>query len=193
MKHPTKKSVLLFSVLLIAVLFAGCAVPVPKDSSGSTSAASKPESKPAESREDSLPESVPEPDSSAEPSPESSEPTSYLDIAGIDLTKPEIVIRYDDFDGMKTFAKQLQNYEIPADTVVEIFGEVGPSMMTHSIMVPNTDHSTRIGVTYEVVDMDESLIPADETRIHIVGVVRMNENYVNVLVVPGDRFEITEE
>lgn len=118
------------------------------------------------------------------------EPENYLDITGVDFSSPSIVIAADDYDGMQDFAKKMQNCEIQAGTIVEVSGIVGPSMMTHTINVPNADKSQSIGTTYEVVGDVE--FPDDGTPIHIVGVARMGE-YFMVLVVPADQFSVTAE
>ena len=115
---------------------------------------------------------------------------NYQDVTGVDFSKPEIVIAYEDFDGMKDLAKKMQNFEVKEGTVVEIDGEVGSTTMSHTIVVPNTDGSQRIGTTYEVVGIKDSDIPADKTRIHIKGVVRKNGDNINVLVVPADQFKV---
>ena len=116
---------------------------------------------------------------------------NYLDVTGIDFSNPSIVVAYDDYEGMQDLAKKMQNFEIPADTIVEINGEVGASMMTHSIVVPNADRSQRIGTTFEVIGMEDADIPADGSQIHVIGVVRQNDNQINVLVVPAEQFEVS--
>lgn len=126
------------------------------------------------------------------PIPEEPEETSYLDISGIDFSSPDISIAYDDYEGMYDLAKKMQNFEIPADTVVEIDGEVGSAMMSHTIVVPNAAGDQRVGTTYEVIGGEDLEFPPDETRIHIIGVVRMNESYFNVLVVPAELFTVAE-
>ena len=93
---------------------------------------------------------------------------------------------------MYDLAKKMQNFEIPADTVVEIYGEVGSAMMSHTIVVPNAAGDQRVGTTYEVIGGEDLEFPPDETRIHIIGVVRMNESYFNVLVVPAELFTVEE-
>ena len=118
-------------------------------------------------------------------------PANYLDVSGVDFSSPSVVIAEGDYDAMETLAKQMQNFEIDADTVVEITGEVGASMMSHTIVVPNEDHSQRTGTTFELTGDTLPEVPSDGTPIHIVGVVRMGE-YFNVLVVPADQFQVLD-
>ncbi len=118
-------------------------------------------------------------------------PANYLDVSGVDFSSPSVVIAEGDYDAMETLAKQMQNFEIDAGTVVEITGEVGASMMSHTIVVPNEDHSQRTGTTFELTGDTLPEVPSDGTPIHIVGVVRMGE-YFNVLVVPADQFQVLD-
>lgn len=128
---------------------------------------------------------------SAEEPEDTAAPANYLDVSGVDFSSPSVVIAEGDYDAMETLAKQMQNFEIDADTVVEITGEVGASMMSHTIVVPNEDHSQRTGTTFELTGDPLPEVPSDGTPIHIVGVVRMGE-YFNVLVVPADQFQVLD-
>ena len=180
---------LLLTVLLTLLLLAACsggeAQPETTQNNASTATA-------AQSGMPDPKQTLPEAASQTE-SPAGSgayDPKSYLDVSGVDFSQPEYVIQADDFDGMNELARKMQNFELPADTVVEIFGEVGASMMSHTIVVPNEAGDQRVGTTYEFTGEKEPEVPIDGNPIHIVGVVRMNENYVNVIVVPTERFEV---
>ena len=184
MKNPVKRALPLLAAALLRPALAACgdARKPPEPSAPPTaSAAPTPTEKPVETPAPTVQET-------AEP-----EEVNYLDISGVDFSSPSISIAYDDFAGMQDLAKRMQNFEIEADTVVEIDGEVGSSMMSHTIVIPNAEGNLRVGTTYEVVGDEDLEFPPDETRIHIVGVVRMNENYFNILVVPAELFTVVEE
>ncbi len=174
-----KQFTLILALVLAFALLTACAKQpaAPAAESGTPEPAAQPQSTQAA------------PDTESEAETGEAAPESYLDVSGVDFSSPSIVIQADDYDGMFDLAKKMQNFEIPADTVVEIYGEVGASMMSHSIVVPNEAGDQRVGTTFEFAQGQEQEVPADETPIHIVGVVRMNENYFNVLVVPAEHFE----
>ena len=181
-----KKSAKILALLLTVAMLLSVLMACNKGDSGKTGEQTAPAS--------TAEESAGEASEQSEESTADSMSADYLDITGVDFSNPSISIAYDDFDGMKDLATKMQNFEIEANTVVEIDGEVGMDMMNHSIVIPSEDGSTRIGTTYEVVGLDDDAIPTEEgTRIHIVGVVRANSNYFNVLVVPADQFEVLGE
>ena len=180
---------LLLTVLLTLLLLAACGggEAQPETTQNNASTATAAQSGMADPKQ-TLPEAASQAESPAESS--AYDPKGYLDVSGVDFSQPEYVIQADDFDGMNELARKMQNFELPADTVVEIFGEVGASMMSHTIVVPNETGDQRVGTTYEFTGEKEPEVPIDGNPIHIVGVVRMNENYVNVIVVPTERFEV---
>ncbi len=184
MKHFCKVIALLLVAVMLTAALAACGESTPTGTTPAGSGASKTEA----ARTDT--NAGMNSDTNAATGSTETAAQGYLDVTGIDFTNPSIVIAYDDYDGMQDLAKKMQNFEIPADTVVEINGEVGASMMTHSIVVPNADGSQRIGTTFEVVGGNDADIPADGTQIHIIGVVRQNDNSINVLVVPAEQFEV---
>ena len=184
MKHSCKVIALLLVAVMLTAALAACGESTPTGTTPAGSGASKTEA----ARTDT--NAGMNSDTNAATGSTETAAQGYLDVTGIDFTNPSIVIAYDDYDGMQDLAKKMQNFEIPADTVVEINGEVGASMMTHSIVVPNADGSQRIGTTFEVVGGNDADIPADGTQIHIIGVVRQNDNSINVLVVPAEQFEV---
>lgn len=104
--------------------------------------------------------------------------------------EPAVVIGENDYDAMNALIDKMQNGEIAEGTVVEITGYVGASVTTHTVVVRNAEGSKSIGTTYEIDG--EAEIPADGTKIHIVGAVRMGESY-RVIGVPADRFEVVPE
>jgi len=116
-------------------------------------------------------------------------PADYLDITGVDLSAPAIKITETEYDAMSDLATKMQNMAIDQNTVVEITGFVGASMMTHTIVIPNGDGQS-VGTTFEIVGDAE--VPTEGTKIHLTGVVRMSE-YYNVLVVPAEQFEVIAE
>lgn len=192
MKHFCKVIALLLVAVMLTAALAACGESTPNGTTPAGSGASKTEAARTDTNAgmNSDTNAGMNSDTNAATGSTENAAQGYLDVTGIDFTNPSIVIAYDDYDGMQDLAKKMQNFEIPADTVVEINGEVGASMMTHSIVVPNADGSQRIGTTFEVVGGNDADIPADGTQIHIIGVVRQNDNSINVLVVPAEQFEV---
>ena len=188
MKKWLKPAAVLLALVLVLACFAGCGKKTEKENGAKD--ADKTQNTAAAPTEPADTPTEPEP---TEPEPTEPEPTEpagpedYLDVTGVDFSAPSIVIAADDFDGMKTFAKQMQNYEIPVGTIVEISGFVGPGMLMHTINVPNKDGSESFGTTYVLVG--EAEYPPDETPIHLIGVVRMGE-YYPLIVVPADLLKI---
>lgn len=180
MKKTAVRILLLLASLLLAAALTACGAPKP-------AAPAQPPAAPTE--EPAAPTEEP---AAPTEEPAAPEAENYLDVTGVDFSAPSISIAYDDYAGMDDLARKMQNFDIPAGTVVEIDGEVGMSMMSHTIVIPNAEGSQRVGTTYEVVGDDSLEFPPDGTRIHIVGVIRMNDNYFNVLVVPAEHFTVKE-
>ena len=117
-------------------------------------------------------------------------PADVTDLSGVDLSKPDITIYADEYDNMMELAKQIQNYALEG-VVVEINGVVN-SGMSHSINVQNADSSKMIGTTIQVVGFQDSDYPPDKTSVHIVGIIRPINEYAHGIIVPKDKFEVTE-
>lgn len=113
----------------------------------------------------------------------------YLDVSGVDFSSPSIVVEDGDFDGMVSLMNDMGNFVIEEGTIVEVTGHVGPTTMTHSIMVDDGEGMS-MGTTFVVVGLADDAYPPDETPIHITGVVRKGEYGYPVIVVPQDLFEI---
>lgn len=114
-------------------------------------------------------------------------PEDYLDVSGVDFSKPDIVISYGDYDGMVKLAKSIQNYELEG-VVVEIDGEMGMSMMSHTVVMPNVDRSESMGTTFRVIGMEDKDYPGEDSRVHLTGIVRPLSEYVHGIVVPAEHF-----
>lgn len=178
MKKSAKLVSLLLAVMMVMVAFAACTGSTqsdePKTSEAANTEAANTQTEGTETTEGT----------------ENTEaaPADYRDVTGVDFSNPTIVINANEYDSMSDFAKKMQNFEIEEGTIVEINGFEGASTMTHSIVVPNADNSESIGTTYEVVGDYE--YPAEDTPIHITGVVRMGE-YYRLIVVPADLIEVS--
>ena len=179
MKKSAKLVSLLLAVMMVMVAFAACTGSTqsdePKTSETANTEAANTQTEGAENTEGTE-------------NTEAAAPADYRDVTGVDFSNPKIVINANDYDSMSDFAKKMQNFEIEEGTIVEINGFEGASTMTHSIVVPNADNSESIGTTYEVVGDYE--YPAEDTPIHITGVVRMGE-YYRLIVVPADLIEVS--
>ncbi|MBO4306658.1 MAG: hypothetical protein J5890_05670 [Clostridia bacterium] len=178
MKKSAKLVSLLLAVMMVMVAFAACTdikqSDVPETSEAANTEAANTQTEGTETTEGT----------------ENTEaaPADYRDVTGVDFSNPTIVINANDYDSMSDFARKMQNFEIEEGTIVEINGFEGASTMTHSIVVPNADNSESIGTTYEVAGDYE--YPAEDTPIHITGVVRMGE-YYRLIVVPADLIEVS--
>ena len=117
-------------------------------------------------------------------------PEDVTDFTGVDFSKPDIQIVSNEYESMKDVASQIQSYALEG-VVIGIDGVVN-SGMSHSIQVPNDDGSKFIGTNIQVVGFEDSDYPADKTRVHITGIIRPMNEYVHIIYVPKDKFEITE-
>lgn len=178
MKKSAKLVSLLLAVMMVMVAFAACTGSTqsdePKTSEAANTEAANTQTEGTETTEGT----------------ENTEaaPADYRDVTGVDFSNPTIVINANDYDSMSDFAKKMQNFGIEEGTIVEINGFEGASTMTHSICVPNAENNGSVGTTYEVVGDYE--YPAEDTPIHITGVVRMGE-YYRLIVVPADLIEVS--
>ena len=179
---PLKILACLLAVLTLACMFTACGGEAEKAETVTTAQGTLP-----------VPQTSTEaPQTTEQTEALTTEKRSYLDVSDIDFTKPVITIQADDYAGMYELADKMQNFEVPEDMVIEVYGQVGPSMMTHTIMVPNEAGDKKIGTTFEFTGEEAPEVPADDTPIHIIGVIRTNDFGFNVLVVPAELFEIME-
>ena len=117
-------------------------------------------------------------------------PGDVTDLSGVDLSAPDIKIGAGEYDKMMDTAKQIQNYALEG-VVIEIDGVVN-SGMSHSINVQNDDASKMIGTTIQVIGFEDGDYPPDKTKVHIVGIIRPINEYAHGIIIPKDKFEITE-
>ena len=113
----------------------------------------------------------------------------YLDVSGVDFSSPDVVVEEGDYDGMVDLMHDLGNFAIEEGSIVDVTGSVGPTTMTHSIMVSD-DAGTSHGFNYVVPGLDDGEYPPDGTPIHITGVVRMSDYGYLIVVVPQENYEI---
>lgn len=113
----------------------------------------------------------------------------YLDVSGVDFSSPSIVIEDGDFDGMVSLVTDMSNFAVEEGTIVEVTGHVGPTEMTHSILVDSGEGTAR-GTNFIVVGLADDAYPPDETPIHITGVLRKGEYGYFVIIVPQELFEV---
>ena len=117
-------------------------------------------------------------------------PADPTDFTGVDFSAPDIKVTYGDYDKMMETSKSIQNYELEG-VVVEIDG-IFKKNMSPSIQMPNADNSQSIGTTMELVGFSDSDYPKNDTKIHIVGIVRPLNEYAHGIFVAKDNFKVVE-
>lgn len=117
-------------------------------------------------------------------------PEDVNDFTGVDFSAPDIKVTYGDYDKMMETSKSIQNYQLEG-VVVEIDG-IFKNNMSASIQMPNADNSQSIGTTIQVVGLDEKDFPKDDTKIHIVGIVRPLNEYAHGIYVAKENFKVVE-
>jgi len=116
-------------------------------------------------------------------------PEDVNDFTGVDFSAPSIKVSFGDYDKMFETSKAIQNYQLEG-VVVEIDGVIKNTAMSHSIQMYNADKSQSVGTELHIIGLDDKDYPEDDTRIHIVGIVRpLNEYAHGIYAAPENYFK----
>ena len=106
-----------------------------------------------------------------------------------DLSNPDIIIEFGDYDGITALGKKLQNFEVSEGTVIKVTGLYEKNTSTPSIMEANEAGDKKMGFSMYLADGIEE--PANDTKIEAVGVVEIGQ-YNMEFHIPEEGFTVLE-
>jgi len=109
--------------------------------------------------------------------------------AGVDLSNPEIVIEFGDFDGIQVLMKQMSNMEIKEGTVIKITGIYQKDTSTPSVMEANEEGNTKLGLLMYLPEGVE--LPSNGTKVEAIGIAQKG-TYVMEFHVLAEGFTVLE-
>lgn len=109
--------------------------------------------------------------------------------AEADLSNPEIVVEFGDFEGIQALMKQMGNFEVAEGTVIRITGLYYHQTSTPSIMEENEAGDTRLGLNMYLEEGIEE--PAEKTKVEATGTA-VKGQYAMEFHVSADGFVVLD-
>ena len=110
--------------------------------------------------------------------------------ADVDLSNPEIVVEFGDFDGIQALMKKMSNMEVKEGTVIKITGIYQKDTSTPAIMEANAEGTTKLGLSLYLPEGVET--PANGTKVEAIGIATKGTYVMEFHVPSAEGFTILE-
>ena len=108
----------------------------------------------------------------------------------VDLSNPEIVVEFGDFDGIQALMKKMSNMEVKEGTVIKITGIYQKDTSTPAIMEANAEGTTKLGLSLYLPEGVET--PANGTKVEAIGIATRGTYVMEFHVPSAEGFTILE-